>query len=49
MARAGRFIEDGLSDCQGNTGNDDLDESIAEAIYNAQMTQSWTCVAADFA
>ena len=42
MARSGRFIQNGLSDCQGNTDNDDLDESIAEAIYNAQIVQDHT-------
>ena len=39
MVRVGRFIEDGLSDYQGNTGHDDLDESLVEAIYNAQIVQ----------
>jgi hypothetical protein len=39
MARAGRFIEESISDCQGSTGNDDLDETHAESIYNAQIVQ----------
>ena len=40
MTRTGHFIEDGLSDYQGNTDNDDLDESLTEAIYNAQIVQN---------
>ncbi len=39
MTTAGRFIEESLSDWQGNTGNDDLDETHPESIYNAQVVQ----------
>ena len=47
MARAGRFIEESLSDWQGNTGNDDLDETHAESIYNAQIVQDRAKAAID--